>query len=151
MLRAQVRCTPPRRNFLILKQFSGKLGQIMGWHSIPIRHTTRHLGNPESATELEQPRSDLFCLSFLHSTYVRLFNNLLMPGNSLDEQIYFLIQNEKLNRPLSTHCNILWAKITDNNWIKLLQKYILWLPSLINRFCFFFHANLPKKIIIPQI
>ena len=89
---------PPRPNSLILKQFSGKLGQIMGWHSIPIRHTTRHLGNPEPATELEQPRSDLFCLSFLHSTYVRLFNNLLMPGNSLDEQIYFLVQNEKLNR-----------------------------------------------------
>ena len=49
-----MRPPPLAQNFFIFMQFSGKIGQIIGWRPPPLGLAPPPLGNPGSATAIEK-------------------------------------------------------------------------------------------------
>ena len=79
---------PLAPNFFIFMQFSGKIGQIIGWHP-PLGLVPPPLGNPGSATVL---RCEYHSEYHVHGKYHGTYHNLSDPlGHYLANITFYML------------------------------------------------------------
>ena len=75
-LRGHEEHTPLAQNFFIFMQFSGKIGQIIGWCPPPLGLVPPPLGNPGSATACMVLISNIFKLATSTASWKSYYGTL---------------------------------------------------------------------------